>query len=226
MHSDWNLMNLNHTTKHMNLPRHISVPIVTSNHYSVLENTHNISEIVSEQTSINPTWPVVEASRRKAHGRRENIYRIPVVKNRYKLSCNSDAFDTPGSNLTGNQEVGKQCKKQTLSKKTKHKVLIIGDSHGRGCASKVKYNLENGFEVQGVIKPGAGLMEITSSVKEEVKHLTKKDVVIVWGGTKDVVRNETTSGLNQLIDFLRKITIQTLFSCVSHIDLIYMQILV
>jgi hypothetical protein len=62
--------------------------------------------------------------------------------------------------------MGKQCKKQTLSKNTKHKILIIGDSPGRECASKVKYNLENGFEVQGLIKPGAGLMEITSSVKK------------------------------------------------------------
>jgi hypothetical protein len=102
----------------------------------------------------------------------------------------------------------------------KHNILIVGDSHGRGCTSKVKYNLDNGFEVQGVINPGAGLTAITSSVKEEVELLAKKDVV--WGGRREVGKNEPTNDLNQLKDFFKKIIIPTLFSCVYHIDLIYM----
>jgi hypothetical protein len=56
-------------------------------------------------------------------------------------------------------------------------------------ASKVKYKLENGFEVQVVINPGAGLTAITNSVNEEVKLFTKKDVVVVWGGTREVGKN-------------------------------------
>jgi hypothetical protein len=54
----------------------------------------------------------------------------------------------------------------------KHKILIIRDSHGRMCASKVKYNLNNGFEVQGIINPGASLTAFTNSVKVEVKLLS------------------------------------------------------
>jgi hypothetical protein len=64
-----------------------------------------------------------------------------------------------------------------------------GDSHGRDCASEVKYDLDNTFEAQGAIKPGADLMTITKSAKEEVKNLTTKYVVAVWGDTKDVGRN-------------------------------------
>jgi hypothetical protein len=41
-------------------------------------------------------------------------------------------------------------------------------------------------------------------VKEGVKLLTTNDVVVVWGGTRDVGRNETTRGLNQLKDFFKK----------------------
>jgi hypothetical protein len=52
------------------------------------------------------------------------------------------------------------------------------------------YNLDSDFEVQGFIKPGAGLRAITNTVKEEVKFLTKNDVVIVWGGTRGIGRNE------------------------------------
>lgn len=36
----------------------------------------------------------------------------------------------------------------------KHKIIIIGDIHARGCASGIKYNLEVNFEVQGFVDPG------------------------------------------------------------------------
>jgi len=29
----------------------------------------------------------------------------------------------------------------------KHKIIIIGDSHARGCAAEIKLNLDEGFEV-------------------------------------------------------------------------------
>jgi hypothetical protein len=41
-------------------------------------------------------------------------------------------------------------------------------------------------------------------VNDEVKLLTKIDMLVVWGGTRDVGKNETTKGLNQLRDFLKK----------------------
>jgi hypothetical protein len=66
------------------------------------------------------------------------------------------------------------------------------------------YNLDSDFEVQGIVKPGADLMAITNTVKEEVKLLTKNDVVVVWGETRDVGINEATNGLNQLKDFFKK----------------------
>jgi hypothetical protein len=66
--------------------------------------------------------------------------------------------------------VRKHCKKKISSKRRKHKIIIIGDSYGRGCAPK--YDMDNAFEVQGVIKPGARLMTITNIAKEEVKNLT------------------------------------------------------
>jgi hypothetical protein len=34
--------------------------------------------------------------------------------------------------------------------------------------------------------------------------MMKNDIVVVWGGTRDVSRNETSSGLNQLKYFYRK----------------------
>jgi hypothetical protein len=137
--------------------------------------------------------------RHKRAARRENVYRIPVINNRYELPCNSEVCETQVFNSAENHEVRKH-----HQKKKKHRILIIGDNHGRECASKIMYNLDSDFEVQGIIKSGADLMAITNKVKEEVKLLTKNDVVVVWGGTRDVGRNETTSDLNQLKDFFKK----------------------
>jgi hypothetical protein len=168
---DWNLMNQKHTTKQRNFSRYIPVPVITSNRFSVLENSQHSCEIISRQPPIKSSWSDAVMSRQKkvAYGKQQNISRIPVIKNCSNLPCNGDACETSSSNLTGNQEVGKQSKKQISAKKMKHKILIIGDCHGRECASKVKYNLDNDFEVQGVINPGASLTANTNSVKEEVK---------------------------------------------------------
>jgi hypothetical protein len=40
--------------------------------------------------------------------------------------------------------------------------------------------------------------------KEGVKNLTKRNVVVVWGGTKDIGRNEVTSALRPLKEFVRE----------------------
>jgi hypothetical protein len=39
-------------------------------------------------------------------------------------------------------------------------------------------------------------MTITNTEKEEIKNLAKKEEVVVWRRTKDVGRNEATSGLS------------------------------
>jgi hypothetical protein len=62
-------------------------------------------------------------------------------------------------------------KKKMSSTRRKHNIIIIGDSHGRDCASRVKYELVNTFEVQGTIRPGAGLMTTKNAAKEDFKNL-------------------------------------------------------
>jgi hypothetical protein len=45
--------------------------------------------------------------------------------------------------------------KNSFSNRHKHKLLLIGDSHLRGCAANMKAFLNNQFEVCGFVKPGA-----------------------------------------------------------------------
>jgi hypothetical protein len=64
--------------------------------------------------------------------------------------------------------------------KKEDKVTLIGDSHGRGCASELKQTLD---KVGGYVKPGASVSVLVNTVKEEVNRLRKKHIVIFWGRT-------------------------------------------
>ena len=59
--------------------------------------------------------------------------------------------------------------------------MIVGDSHTRGSASNIKHNLNNDFDLNGFVKPGADITTLTSSVTEDTKHLTLKDILVFWG---------------------------------------------
>jgi hypothetical protein len=56
------------------------------------------------------------------------------------------------------------------------------------------------------VKAGADLAAILSSGVKDIKDLTKKDMVTVWGGTADVSRNEAGRGLTRIRNFVRENT--------------------
>ena len=96
----------------------------------------------------------------------------------------------------------KMRKKANKQKEKKHRIVVIGDSHARGCAAEIKSNLDENFDVQGFVNPGAGLSAITTSAKRDIQQLSKQDVVVVWGGSKDVGKNETKQGINWIKNFI------------------------
>jgi lysophospholipase L1-like esterase len=80
----------------------------------------------------------------------------------------------------------------------------LGDSHARGMANELQHRLRKSFEVQGIVKPGANIKEITNTLNLTVSSLTKKDGCIVWGRTRDIVKNEGQNGLRQMKDFVTR----------------------
>jgi len=64
------------------------------------------------------------------------------------------------------------------TKNAKQKIVIIGDSHARNCATKLQYSLGTIFAVSSFVKPGAGMSVITDTVEEEIIKL-KIDYVII-----------------------------------------------
>jgi hypothetical protein len=58
------------------------------------------------------------------------------------------------------------------------------------------------FEVTGNVMPCAGLQNVTQAAKNEIRRLNHRDCIIIWSGSKDINRNETSKGLKYIINFL------------------------
>jgi len=71
------------------------------------------------------------------------------------------------------------------------KKLITENSQTTDMAAKLQHNLDKNFGVQGVVKPSSDLLSILNPGIEDIKDLTKNDVIVVSGGMRDVIKNET-----------------------------------
>jgi hypothetical protein len=58
--------------------------------------------------------------------------------------------------------------------------------------------------VIGITKKSADIEGITSSLHTSIDKLTKNDIIIFCGGTKDISRNETKKGLPFLKTFIQR----------------------
>jgi hypothetical protein len=81
--------------------------------------------------------------------------------------------------------------KSSFQQNKEHEIVIISDSHARGSASDVKHNLNDNYRCSGFVRPGANIDALTSSVKQDIKHLTNSDIIFLGGGTKKKKKNNS-----------------------------------
>jgi hypothetical protein len=110
------------------------------------------------------------------------------------VNVNGD-ISTEGSVKVINRKASNKVDSGKGETKPKKKIIIIiGDSHARGCAREISDYLGKEYEVSGTVMPGSGLANITALAHEEILNLTLDDAVVIWGGSDDVNRNETSLG--------------------------------
>jgi hypothetical protein len=86
---------------------------------------------------------------------------------------------------------------------TDHKIMIVGDSHARGLSSNMKSNLNDNYSVSGFVRPGVNIATQISSMTIDINLLTKNDLIIFWGGSNDVNKNNSQEGLKYLVNFVQ-----------------------
>ena len=86
----------------------------------------------------------------------------------------------------------------------KHSVLIIDDNHASKSASLLEGSLNSDYEVSGIVKPGAHMNAITDTEGEIIRSLTSDDVIIIWGGSNDISRNNSKDALKNVYEFVNR----------------------
>jgi hypothetical protein len=157
-------------------------PITTSNRFTTL---HNLKEYDGE---------------RNEHQTQDGQVRMYVTHKSTRRRTSGQIIPTIVNGIA--QHTGNRKLFTSKNKIRKHEILILGDSHARGCAAEVKHYLSNDFEVHGTTIPGAGMEAIKASADKKVNQLTNKDVLVLWGGSNDVARNNSTEGLKMISKLL------------------------
>jgi hypothetical protein len=121
--------------------------------------------------------------------------------NRYAVLNLQEPLDILSKSVSPPAKITRVKKSLGLKKLT---ILLIGHSHARGISERWASYLGSSYHCTGYVKPNADLNIITSSGSLAVKTLDKNDVVIVYGGAIDIARENTTSGLRSIRQFIQK----------------------
>jgi hypothetical protein len=70
---------------------------------------------------------------------------------------------------------------RSIAKKD-HYIIIVGDSHSKGCATNVESYLSGNCKVQGLVKPRTCSDILTKTTMNVIKNLTENDFLILWSG--------------------------------------------
>jgi hypothetical protein len=65
-----------------------------------------------------------------------------------------------------------------------------------------EYSSEN-VEVRGYVKPGVSTDILVKTASNEINSLTKKDAIILWGGSNDIGNNNSRAGLRNISPFVK-----------------------
>ena len=160
------------------------------------ENVKQNVDATTPRPKMAETWTEVRK------GCRKNIVR--KNQNNLVIISTNNRF-SPLENHEEKEEIKLLADRQHIGRtKKKSRVVIIGDSHARGCATNIKKNLMESCHITGYVKPGAQTDRIINSAKSDIDALTKNDVVVVLGGTNDVGTNNSKRGIRNLVGFVRE----------------------
>jgi hypothetical protein len=157
---------------------------VTKNHLQLLDNLQendSPANVPSEFSKPGKDYcSVVRVRSARVKGERQ------VTKNISNTHFHNANFNNPDTknNFTipvivkGQALTSKSNPIKRQSSKSSHrkdnKVLIIGESHTRLFATNVKSEIKDNYNVQGLVKPGAGTGTLVNTANSDITNLTKK----------------------------------------------------
>jgi len=153
---------------------------VTKNHFQLLDNLQ--TEDSPEGVLSNAPQPgknyssVVRVRSARAKGERQATN---ATNKTQFLDANTLPVIVRGQVPTSKSNPAQRQSSKSSHRKD-HKVLIIGDSHTRYCATNVKSEIQGNYNVQGLVKLGVGAGILVNSGNIEILSLTKNHHLPPW----------------------------------------------
>jgi hypothetical protein len=173
--------------------------------------THEVRMMKNNQENLKvsrPRWSEIVAGTKIRN--RDVIYNtthsLPTINN-MQISKTQLNLNTTNTHESRNQtSTARPTTLEILKRKakSKHKIMLIGDSHVRGYARKLREKLEEQYEVIGYVIPGAGAAVLIKIAQHEISELTKQDTLIYRGGANDIAKNNTSKGIKCIHHYLLK----------------------
>jgi hypothetical protein len=142
----------------------------------------------------------------------QNVNNIPTIINgQLNFSKQQNTSDNAINKWGQVRNLVKESKIKIFENRTKylnsnkHKILIIGDSHVRGCAARMIASLDIRFEVCGVINPGSSTESLNEIMKEEVCNLTANYFLVISSGSNDISRNDSRVAFRNMVNYIENV---------------------
>jgi hypothetical protein len=117
-------------------------------------SNRNLESNITSHTTEEPWITVIRGHKKPASVNHATYHQIPVIKNRYDFLSKRDNYELMAreSMRTHEPKVKNENRNRVQKAKNKHMekkhtIIVIGDSHARGCAAEIQLNLDEGFKV-------------------------------------------------------------------------------
>jgi hypothetical protein len=125
----------------------------------------------------------------------------PPTRNKFEIFSNLKEDSDPPPRVNQLKPRLIQVKNVSL---VKHNVLILGDSHARGSAPCLQHNLGKEYAVTSFVKPGAQMKVITTTANEERKSLKSEDMLVIWGGSNNISKNNMKEAISNVSELVKE----------------------
>jgi hypothetical protein len=159
--------------------------------------------------SVNSEWSVISSRRRrKPLPTSRSLRQIPITSsNQFNTLANlktgnvspDSARPVKNPNPTKSPHCERRAKTQSVDTP---KIIIVGDSHCRQSAAELKHCLGLTYAISSFTQPGAEMRTILSSMQADIMKLKRNDILVIWGRSNDIGKNNSHEALAHLCNFI------------------------